>query len=77
MHAQSGGDTWRVMAQAVPVTNAVTGAQQTGILVVAIDLGPVQAVIQRLITVELIVGTAIVVILAIVGIAVVRANSAR
>ena len=74
VHAQSGGDTWRVMAQAVPVTNAVTGAQQTGILVVAIDLGPVQAVIQRLITVELIVGTAIVVILAIVGIAVVRAN---
>jgi two-component system, OmpR family, sensor kinase len=72
--AQSGGDTWRVMAQTVQVTNNATNTVQTGILVVAVDLGPVQADIQRLITVELIVGTAIVVILAIVGVAVVRAN---
>jgi two-component system, OmpR family, sensor kinase len=72
--AQSGGDTWRVMAQALPVTNVTTQTQQTGIFVVAVDLGPVAAEIQRLITVELIVGGAIVVILAIVGVAVVRAN---
>ena len=72
--AQSGGDTWRVMAQTVQVTNNATNTAQTGILVVAADLGPVQAEIHRLIAVELIVGTAIVVILAIVGIAVVRAN---
>ena len=72
--AQSGGDTWRVIAQAVPVINNTTNAQQTAFMVLAVDLGPVGAEIQRLITVELIVGTAIVVILAIVGVAVVRAN---
>jgi two-component system OmpR family sensor kinase len=72
--AQSGGDTWRVIAQAVPVINGSTNAQQTVFMVLAVDLGPVGAEIQRLIAVELIVGTAIVVVLAIVGIAVVRAN---
>ena len=72
--AQSGGDTWRVIAQAVPVINNTTNAQQTAFMVLAVDLGPVGAEIQRLITVELIVGTTIVVILAIVGVAVVRAN---
>jgi two-component system OmpR family sensor kinase len=72
--AQSGGDTWRVIGQTVNVTNNVTGATQPGILLVAIDLGPVGAEIQRLIAVELIVGTAIVVVLAIVGVGVVRAN---
>ena len=72
--AQSGGDTWRVIGQAVTVTNTATGSPETGIVLVAIDLGPVGAEIQRLIAVELIVGTAIVVILAIVGVAVVRAN---
>ena len=72
--AQSGGDTWRVIGQSVTVTDNATGATQPGILLVAIDLGPVGAEIQRLIAVELIVGTAIVVVLAIVGVAVVRAN---
>jgi two-component system OmpR family sensor kinase len=72
--SQSGGDTWRVLAQAIPVTNTETGNQQTATLVIAVDLGPVGAEIQRLITVELTVGTAIVIVLAIVGVAVVRAN---
>jgi two-component system OmpR family sensor kinase len=72
--AQSGGDTWRVIAQAVTFTNSETGAQQTSILILAADLGPVGAEIQRLITVELIVGSAIVIVLAIVGVGVVRAN---
>ncbi|MGH3207172.1 MAG: sensor histidine kinase [Trebonia sp.] len=72
--AQSGGDTWRVIAQAVPVTENSTGTQLTTIMVVGVDLGPVGAEINRLIAVELIVGTAIVVVLAIVGVAVVRAN---
>ncbi len=72
--ARSGGDTWRVMAQAVPVVNNATSAQQTVVMVVAVDLGPVAAEIQRLITVELIAGTAIVAVLAVAGIAVVRAN---
>ena len=72
--ARSGGDSWRVIAQAVPVINDATGQQQTVFRVLAVDLGPVGAEIQRLITVELIVGTAIVAVLAIAGIAVVRAN---
>jgi two-component system OmpR family sensor kinase len=72
--AQSGGDTWRVIAQAVPVTNDATGAQQTAFRLVAVDLGPVRAEIHRLITVELIAGAAIVGVLAVVGVAVVRAN---
>jgi two-component system OmpR family sensor kinase len=71
--AQSGGDTWRVIGQAVTVTNAA-GDQQTSIMLVAVDLGPVGAEIQRLITVELIVGSAIVLVLAVVGAGVVRAN---
>jgi HAMP domain-containing protein len=53
--------------------HGATSAQQTVFLVVAADLGPVGAEIRRLITVELIVDTATVV-LAAVGIAVVRAN---
>ena len=72
--AQSGGDTWRVMAQAVTVTENGTNTQLTTIMLVAVDLGPVGAVVHRLIAVELIVGTAIVIVLAIVGVAVVRAN---
>jgi two-component system, OmpR family, sensor kinase len=72
--ARSGGDIWRLIAQAVPVINNATGAQQTVFMVVAADLGPVRAEIRRLVTVELIAGAAIVVVLAVVGIAVVRAN---
>jgi two-component system OmpR family sensor kinase len=72
--AQSGGDTWRVIAQAVTVTENSTSTQLSTNMIVAVDLGPVGAEVHRLIAVELIVGTAIVVVLAIVGVAVVRAN---
>ena len=72
--AQSGGDTWRVIGQALTATNPSTGKQDTAILFVAVDLGPVNAELQHLILVELIVGSAIVIVLAIVGVAVVRAN---
>jgi two-component system, OmpR family, sensor kinase len=75
--AQAGGDTWRVLAQNVTV-NVVgsdsTVRQQTATMAVFADLGPVSAEVQRLITVELIVGAAIVVVLAVVGVGVVRAN---
>jgi two-component system OmpR family sensor kinase len=71
--AQSGGDTWRVVGRSVPVTTS-TGKQETAILFVAVDLGPVGAELQRLILVELIVSTAIVIVLAIVGVGVVRTN---
>ena len=66
--AQSGPDDWRVIEE--PIT--YNGAPAT--LVVAYDLGNVNGVIRRLITIDLIVGSAIVIVLAIVGIAVVRAN---
>jgi two-component system, OmpR family, sensor kinase len=71
--AQSGGDTWRVIAQAITVTNS-SGTQQTAVMLVGTDLGPIGAEVQRLITVELFVGTAIVIVLAVVAIGVVRTN---
>ena len=70
--AQSGPDTWRVMAE--PVTaNTINGSTQA-ILVVAVDLGNIHALTARLIIFDLAVGGAIVVVLAAVGIAVVQAN---
>ncbi len=50
------------------------GKQETAITFAAVDLGPVGPEIQRLIVVELIVGASIVIVLAVVGIGVVRAN---
>lgn len=75
--SQSGGDTWRVIAQTTSFQTTVNGSQpQTRNLtiVVAANLGPVNAEIRRLVTVELIVGAAIVVVLAAASVAVVRAN---
>jgi two-component system, OmpR family, sensor kinase len=71
--SQSGGDTWRVIAQTIQV-NVSGGGTQNDTLVAALDLGPINAEIHRLILVELIVGGAIVVVLAAVGIAAVQAN---
>jgi len=76
--AQSGPDTWRVEAE--PVTVTVTdpqfGQQQQGnaILVVAVDLGDINALTTRLVLFDLAVGGAIMVVLAVVAIAVIRAN---
>jgi two-component system OmpR family sensor kinase len=66
--AQSGPDSWRVIAAPITVGSV------TGTLVVGYDLGNVSAEIQRLITVDLIVSVAVIVVLAVVAIAVVRAN---
>ena len=71
--AKSGGHTWRVIAETVPA-NTSGGATENVTLVVATDLGPVNAEIRRLVAVELIVGAAIVVVLAAVGAAVIQAN---
>jgi two-component system, OmpR family, sensor kinase len=68
VNAQSGSDSWRVIA--APITIGTV----SGTLVVAYDLGDISAEIHRLITVDLIVSAAIIVVLAIVAIAVVRAN---
>jgi two-component system, OmpR family, sensor kinase len=73
-----GPDSWRVIAQtqSYPVQNSSTGQIQneTLTLVAAVDLGNINAMTTRLVLFDLIVGGAIVVVLAAVGVAVVRAN---
>jgi two-component system OmpR family sensor kinase len=66
--AKSGSDSWRVITAPITIGNV------TGTLVVGYDLGNVTAVIQRLTTVDLIVSLAVILVLAAVAIAVVRAN---
>jgi len=75
--AQSGSDSWRVLTE--PVSYQVTTSdgsteQVTGTLVVAADLGNINATIGRVAAADLIVGAIIVCVLALVGVAVVRAN---
>jgi two-component system OmpR family sensor kinase len=74
--AQSGHDTWRVITGAVSyqLTTASGTQQVQGTLVIGIDLGNINAVIGRLALTELIVGLLILLILAMVVVAVVRAN---
>jgi two-component system, OmpR family, sensor kinase len=76
--AQSGPNTWRIIAatNTYTVTNFYTETtqQETLTFVVGVDLGNVNALIHRLILFDLSVGGAIVVVLAAVGAAVVRAN---
>ena len=76
--AQSGPDSWRVMAGTTTYTfiDPTTGAQQQQTLtfVVAVDLGDLNAMTHRLILFDLAVGGAILVVLAAVGVAVVQAN---
>jgi two-component system OmpR family sensor kinase len=64
----SGHEVWRV------ITTPFNYNNQSATLVVAYDLGPINAEIRRLVTVELIMGAAIVVILTAVTVGVVRAN---
>jgi two-component system, OmpR family, sensor kinase len=75
--AQSGSDTWRVRAgnytyQAVSSTGSTQ--QVTGTLVVGTDLGNVNATVRRVAYFDMIVGGVIVLVLAMVGVAAVRAN---
>src|SRR5690242_16051587 len=75
--AQSGSDTWRVIAenytyQAVSSTGSTQ--QVTGTLVVGTDLGNVDATVRRVAYFDIIVGAVIVFVLALVGVAAVRAN---
>jgi two-component system OmpR family sensor kinase len=76
--ASSGPDTWRVIAQTqtYPVFNESSGqsGQEKLTLVYAVDLGDLSAMTTRLVIFDLIVGGAIVLVLAAVGAAVVRAN---
>jgi two-component system OmpR family sensor kinase len=68
LSAQSGPDTWRVMVEPLIVNG------QSAMLVVGTDVGNVGQLTHRLVLFDLIVGGAIVVILAAVGAAVIQAN---
>ena len=71
--AQSGPNTWRVMAEPVTV-NTGNGTTAQAILIVAVDLGNINALTARLVLFDLAVGGAILVVLAAVGAAAVQAN---
>jgi two-component system, OmpR family, sensor kinase len=70
--SQSGNDTWRVIA--TPVELSANGTTESSTFVLAWRLGNIDAEVQRLITIDLIVSALIVVILAIATIGLVRAN---
>ena len=72
--AQDGPNTWRVIAETVTVVDPDTEQTTPVILVVAEDLGNLSALTSRLVLFNVIVGGAIVVVLAAVGVGVVRAN---
>ena len=75
--AQSGSDTWRVIAEnyAYQAVSSTGSTQQvTGTLVVGTDLGNVDATVRRIAYFDMIVGAVIVFVLAMVGVAAVRAN---
>ena len=75
--AQSGSDTWRVRAgnyRYQAVSSSGSTQQVTGTLVVATDLGNVNATVRRIAYFDMIVGGVIVLVLALVGVAAVRAN---
>jgi two-component system, OmpR family, sensor kinase len=75
--SQSGADTWRVIAapQSLPFSNSAGQTQtETVNVILAADLGDISAMTHRLEFFDLVVGGAIVVVLAAVGVAVVQAN---
>jgi two-component system, OmpR family, sensor kinase len=75
--SQSGPDSWRVIAETETysfTTSSGTIQQETLTLVAAVDLGDINAMTTRLVFFDLIVGGAIVIVLAVVAIAVVRTN---
>jgi two-component system OmpR family sensor kinase len=75
--AQSGPDTWRVIVEPFTfpeTTSSGTVQQVTGTLVVAVDLGNINATIGRLALAELVIGTITVCVLAMAIVGVVRAN---
>jgi two-component system OmpR family sensor kinase len=73
VRSQTGPESWRVMAETVSY-QPFGGESSTGTLVVAVDLGNVNGTLQRIIIFDLVVSLAILGILAVIAIAVVRAN---
>jgi two-component system, OmpR family, sensor kinase len=75
--AVSGLDSWRVLATTItyPVTSSNgTQKQETCTLIVARDLGNINATMERVIVFDVIVSVVIIVVIAAVGAGVVRAN---
>jgi two-component system OmpR family sensor kinase len=75
--AQSGPDSWRVIAETQTYTFTGTSGtiqQERFTLVAAVDLGDINAMTTRLVLFDLVVGGVIVLVLAAVAIGVVRAN---
>jgi signal transduction histidine kinase len=78
--ALSGSDNWRVITRVfnnAVISDPVTGASstpQTVILVVGVDLGSVNTTLSWLARLDLLVGVIVVVALAVVGVAIVRAS---
>jgi len=75
--SQSGPDSWRIIAADVddfPVYSSSGTQLKTVNVVLAVDLGNIDAMTTRLVVFDLIVGGAIVVVLAAVGVAVVQTN---
>jgi len=74
----TGPDTWRIIAQTVTNYQYLGSdgqeVAQTATIVLAVDIGNVNALTTRLVLFDLAVGTAIVIVLAAVGVAAVRAN---
>ena len=73
----SGSDNWQVVAQQIPVvsTNFFGQSQQSNAtLIIGVDLGDINGTISQLAGIDLIVSLIIIVGLAIVGIAIVRAS---
>ncbi|MGD0558743.1 MAG: HAMP domain-containing sensor histidine kinase [Streptosporangiaceae bacterium] len=69
---QSGSQTWRIMAQTVTYNSGTQ--QETGTLVVAVDLGNINAMIRTITAFDIAVSAAIVLVLTIVGVGIVRTN---
>jgi two-component system, OmpR family, sensor kinase len=77
--SQSGPDSWRIIAQTVGNyqyvdQNNVPQTAPTATIILAVDLGNINALITRLVLFDVVVGGAIIVVLAAVGAGVVRAN---
>jgi two-component system, OmpR family, sensor kinase len=72
--SQSGPDSWRVIAQTVTNYPYGTETAPTVTIVLAVDLGNINALTTRLIVFDLIVGAAIVIVLAAAGVALVQTN---
>jgi two-component system OmpR family sensor kinase len=71
VRAISGGDSWRVLTRQVTVTT-FSGVPLTGTLIAAENLGNINQTIGQLLVIDVIVGVIVVLVLALVGVTVVR-----